>query len=245
MTQTEGTPGGKSGRVAQMRAAYVMTREQEPRIGLLLIGILLASIAVFTGIGFLVGSPLYWGVLGLPMGVLAATIVFGRRVERAAYTRIEGQLGAGASALQTLRRGWTIEPSVAVTRNQDVVHRAVGRPGIVLVGEGSSNRIGHLLANEKRKHARVAPETPIYDIIVGDGEGQVPLRRLAKHVMRLPANLRPAQVNELLRRLKALSANRQQVPIPKGPLPKGMKLPQLPSTQTQPEGTGRRGRRGG
>jgi hypothetical protein len=105
------------------------------------------------------------------------------------------------------------------------VHRVVGRPGIVLVGEGAPNRVGNLLANEKRKHARVAPDTPIYDIVVGDGKDQVPLRRLSKDVMKLPRNLRPAEVTELLHRLKALSANRQQLPIPKGPLPKNVKLP--------------------
>jgi hypothetical protein len=80
-------------------------------------------------------------------------------------------------------------------------------------------------------HARVAPDTPIYDVIVGDDKDQVPLRRLSNHVMKLPRNLRPAEVTELLQRLKALAANRQQLPIPKGPLPKGAKLP--PGTPRQ------------
>jgi hypothetical protein len=225
MAKREVTDDGKPGRIAQVRAAYRITKEAQPRIGLLLTGIFLGVVAVFTAVGFLLGQPILWGLFGLPFGFLIMMIIFGRRVEKAAYSRLEGQLGAGANALSTLRRGWTVEPAVAVTRNQDVVHRVVGRPGIVLVGEGAPNRVGNLLANEKRKHARVAPDTPIYDIVVGDGKDQVPLRRLSKDVMKLPRNLRPAEVTELLHRLKALSANRQQLPIPKGPLPKNVKLP--------------------
>lgn len=225
MAKRDTTPEKKPGRVAQVRAAYRITKEVQPRIGLILLGIFLAVLVVFVVIGLLLNSPILWGLVGLPFAFLVTVIVFGRRVEKAAYARLEGQLGAAANALSTLRRGWTVDPAVAVTRNQDVVHRVVGRPGIILVGEGVPNRVGNLLANEKRKHARVAPETPIYTIVVGDGKDQVPLRKLASHVMKLPRNLRPAEVTEVLFRLKALSAHRQQLPIPKGPLPRNIKLP--------------------
>ncbi|MFD2080123.1 protein of unknown function [Actinopolymorpha cephalotaxi] len=225
MAKRDETPEKQQGRVAQVRAAYSITKEVQPRIGLMLAGIFLAVIVVFVAVGFVLKNPILWGVTGIPFAVLLTVIFFGRRVEKAAYSRLEGQLGAGANALSTLRKGWTVDPAVAVTRNQDVVHRVVGRPGIVLVAEGAPNRVGNLLANEKRKHARVAPDTPIYDVVVGDGEGQVPLRRLSGHVMKLPRNLRPAEVTEVLNRLKALSANRSQLPIPKGPLPRNAKLP--------------------
>ncbi|MGW5358675.1 DUF4191 domain-containing protein [Actinopolymorpha pittospori] len=225
MAKRDDSPENKPGRVAQIRAAYSITKEVQPLIGLILLGIFLGVIVIFVAVGFVLDNPILWGVTGIPFGVLLTVIIFGRRVEKAAYSRLEGQLGAGANALSTLRRGWKVDPAIAVTRNQDVVHRVVGRPGIVLVGEGAPNRISNLLANEKRKHSRVAPDTPIYDVVVGDGEGQVPLRRLSGHVMKLPRNLRPAEVTEVLNRLKALSANRQQLPIPKGPLPKNAKLP--------------------
>ena len=55
----------------------------------------------------------------------------------------------------------------------DVVHRAVGRPGVVLVGEGSPTRLPSLLAAEKKRVARVAFDVPIHDFQVGDGQGQV------------------------------------------------------------------------
>ena len=103
-----------------------------------------------------------------PSGVLAALIVFGRRAERAAYAQLEGQPGAAAAALGVLKRGWKVQNAVAVTKNQDLVHRVVGRPGVILVGEGNEARVRHLLGVEKKKHARVVGETPIYDIVVGD-----------------------------------------------------------------------------
>jgi hypothetical protein len=104
------------------------------------------------------------------------------------------------------------------------VHRAVGRPGVVLVGEGTSaSRVANLLAQERRRHARVVGEAPVFDIVVGTDENQVPLRRLAKHVMKLPRSLRPAEVTELRSRLRALGT--QPVAMPKGPLPRGMKIP--------------------
>ena len=128
------------------------------------------------------------------------------------------------AALGTLRRGWDVTPVVATNKYQDVVHRAVGRPGVVLVGEGTSaNRVTNLLTQERRRHARVVGEVPVLDITVGNGPDQVPLRRVAKHVMKLPRSLRPAEVTELRARLRALGT--QPVPMPKGPLPRNAKVP--------------------
>ncbi|MGH8866640.1 MAG: DUF4191 domain-containing protein [Actinomycetes bacterium] len=214
---------GRRGRAAQIRAAYQMTKKADPRIGLLLFAIALAVLAVFVGVGFLVGYPIYAGVLGLPMALLAVTIVFGRRAERAAFGQVEGQPGAAGAVLNSLRRGWTVTSPVAVTKNQDIVHRAVGRPGIVLVGEGAPNRVTNLLAAERRRHARVAPDAPVYEVVAGDEEGQVKLRKLQRHLMKLPRNLKPADVREVNNRLRALGQT--SIPIPKGPLPKGMRMP--------------------
>ena len=83
-------------------------------------------------------------------------------------------------------------------------------------------RVRQLLAQEKRKVARVVGDTPIYDIVVGDGEGQVPLRKLSAHVMKLPRNLTAAEVNALGRRMSALGGAR--MPVPGGPLPGGKQM---------------------
>lgn len=215
-----------AGRLAQIRSAYRMTRKADPRVGWLLLASGFLVFAVMLAIGLLVGHPVYFGFLGVMLALVAMTVVFGRRAERAAYAQVEGQVGAAAAVLNSLRKGWTVTPAVAATRNQDVVHRAVGRPGVVLVGEGVPSRLGNLLAQEKRRLARVLPDTPVYDVQAGEGEGQLPLRKLNAHLMKLPRNLRPSQVSEVNKRLRALGS--MNVPLPKGPLPKGVKLPRGP-----------------
>jgi len=110
-----------------------------------------------------------------------------------------------------------------VTKNADIVHRVVGRPGIVLVGEGQPSRVKNLLAAERKKHARVAGGAPVIEVLAGSGEGEVDIRKLTKHVMKLPAALQPSEITDLLQRLKALDAVRPQVPMPKGPVPTSLK----------------------
>ncbi|MET9275023.1 DUF4191 domain-containing protein [Kribbella sp. NPDC003557] len=216
-------PEEKTSRLKQIRSAYQLTRKSEPLVGLVLAGIFLGIVALAVLGGFLVGPLLVWIPLGVALGFLAATIVFGRKVEKAAYSQIEGQAGAAASALQTLRRGWNVSPAVAVTKNSDIVHRVVGRPGIILVGEGQPSRVKNLLAAEAKKHNRVAGGAPVTQIVAGQGEGEIDIRKLTKYVMKLPAVLQPSEITDLLQRLKALDAVRPQVPMPKGPVPTSLK----------------------
>jgi hypothetical protein len=216
-------PAEKTSRLQQIRSAYQLTKKSDPRIGLLLAGIFLGITAVFVVLGLLVDSPLVVIPLGVALAFLGTTVIFGRRVEKAAYSQLEGQAGAAASALQTLRRGWDVTPAVAVTKNADIVHRVVGRPGIVLVGEGQPSRVKNLLTAERKKHVRVAGGAPVIEIVAGDGEGEVAIRKLTKYVMKLPATLQPSEITDLLQRLKALDAVRPQVPMPKGPVPSSLK----------------------
>jgi hypothetical protein len=216
-------PTEKTSRLKQIRSAYQLTKKSDPRIGLLLAGIFLGVAAIFVVVGLLVGPLLIWIPLGVALGLLATTVIFGRRVEKAAYSQIEGQTGAAASALQTLRRGWNVTPAVAVTKNADIVHRVVGRPGIVLVGEGQASRVKNLLTAERKKHVRVAGGAPVIEIVAGQGEGEIDIRKLTKYVMKLPASLQPSEITDLLQRLKALDAVRPQVPMPKGPVPTSLK----------------------
>jgi hypothetical protein len=157
------------------------------------------------------------------LGLLATLIIFSRRAQAAAYAQIEGRPGAAASALTTLRRGWKSDPAIALNKQQDIVHRVVGPPGIILVGEGNPNRLKPLLASERRRHERVASDTPVHEVIVGDGEGQVPLQKLTKHVQKMGRQVKPAEMTDILNRLKAIDAARPVAPMPKGPVPTSMK----------------------
>jgi hypothetical protein len=94
---------------------------------------------------------------------------------------------------------------------------------VVLVGEGNPQRLRALMATERRKHERVLPETPVHEVICGNGEGEVPLNKLVKHVTKLGKNLKPADITDVLNRLKAIDAQRGLLPMPKGPVPTSMK----------------------
>lgn len=216
----------KPSRSGQIRAAYTMTRKVDPMVGWLTLAAFFVVFAAVVAVGIVVGHPVYLGVVGAMLGVLAATIVFGKRAEKAAFSQVQGQPGAAAAALNMLRRGWTVTPGVAVTRNQDLVHRAVGRPGVVLIGEGVPTRLTNLLAQERKKVARYVPDVPIYDLQAGDEDGQLPLRKLNQHLMKLPRNLKSDQVGEVNRRLKALGT--MNLPVPKGPLPRNLRMPRGP-----------------
>ncbi len=151
------------------------------------------TFGVFLAIGFLIGHPIYLGILGLLLAFLATAIVFGRRAERAAFGQMEGQPGAAAAVLDNVGRGWTTTPAVAMNRSQDVVHRAVGKAGIVLVAEGNPNRVKSLLAAEKRKMARIVADVPVHDLLVGTGEGQVDAEEAPHdHAEAAPRPRRPA-----------------------------------------------------
>ncbi len=221
--------GGKKKRFARLRQigqAYKVASRTDKRLGLYTFGSAGLVLAVFVLIGVLAGPAWFWVLMGLPLALLVGTIIFTRRAEAAVYKQIEGQPGAAASALQTLRRGWFVEPAIAVNRQQDVVHRVIGKPGIILVGEGTSEgRVKNLLGQEHRRHARIAGEVPIHEIVVGKDEGQVPLRKLGRRVQKLPKAVSPAEMTEVRNRLRAMPSGANQLPIPKGPLPKNIKLP--------------------
>ena len=213
----------KQGTLSKLISAYKITRRRDRYIGLICLAAFLVVGLIFGGLFWVFLHPIAGVIVGTSTGMLAAMLIFGRRAERAAYAEFEGKPGAAAAALGVLRRGWQVQPAVAVTKSQDLVHRVVGRPGVVLIGEGNESRVRHLLSVEKKKHARVVGETPIYDMVVGEGPDSIPVQKLTKQIMKLPRNIRPADVTDVLQRLKALDAMRPQLPIPKGPMPTSMK----------------------
>ncbi len=215
----------KPGRIAQIRMVARIVREANPRALPIIALVAVGVIAAFTAAGLLTGLATFLIPLGVLLGVLAAVILFGRYAQSAQFAQIEGQPGAAAAVLQTLRGDWTVTPAVAGNRNMDVVHRVVGRAGVVLVGEGNPGGLASLLAAEKKRISRVAYDVPIYDVQVGNAEGQLQIRKLQQHVMKLPRNLKGVQVADLNHRLKALP---QAMQAPRGPLPKGARLPKGP-----------------
>ena len=206
----------KTPRFQTFRDAYAVTKQVKPWITIALVAIFLVTWAIGIAIGASLGHPYYFGFIFLPVALLATMFFFTRQAGTAAYSSIEGQIGAGASVLMAIRKGWTTTPAVAVARNQDMVHRSVGRAGIVLTGEGS-NSVRQMIADEKKKAERFAPGVPVTEVLVGTEEGRVPIRKLQKHLRRLPKKLTAHQMREVRARLKAVGG--MSMPIPKGPMP--------------------------
>ncbi|MFE0629067.1 DUF4191 domain-containing protein [Streptomyces sp. NPDC058864] len=219
------TSESNPGRLKQIAQTYKMTRRVDSKVGLVLAAVGIVTFGVILAIGFLIGHPIYAGILGFLLALLAMAIIFGRRAEKAAFGQLEGQPGAAAAVLDNVGRGWSVTPAVAMTRSQDVVHRAVGKAGIVLVGEGNPNRVRGLLASEKKKMARIVVDVPVTDFIVGNDEGQVPLKKIRTTLLKLPRVLPGPKVTEVNDRLRALGDLMSNMPVPKGPMPKGMRMP--------------------
>src|SRR6478735_5050274 len=207
-------------RVKQIFEAYRLTRQVDRLVGVYTLAAFLVPLVLVIAIGASIGHLFEGVLLAIPTAVLAALFVFGRRLEKARYSQVEGQPGAAAAVLESMRRGWTVTPVVQANKNQDLVHRAVGKPGIVLVGEGNPTRLRVLMTAERRFAQRVISDVPVTEIIIGDGEGQVPLRKLQAKLMKLPRALKPKQVTAVNARLRALGDAKDRMPIPKGPMPR-------------------------
>jgi len=217
----------------QVWDVFQMTRKADPTVP----WIMLAILVVAAGAGFAIGAIFNQGpyglFIGIPLGILLATIFLSRRAERAAYSSLEGQPGAVSAALGTIRRGWNIEeqPVAIDARSQTMVFRAIGRPGVVFIGDGGTRGIQQrLLEGERKRASRLVPDVPVHLIQTGREEGQVPLPKVATAVKKQKGKLTPAEVAEITKRLKALGAAR--IPVPKGVDP----------TRMRPDRKGMRGR---
>ena len=219
----------KAGRLKQIRMVAKLVNQQNKRALPITAAVALGIIVVFVLVGLFTNLIALLAPVGVLLGLSGAMILFGRFAQQAQYSAIDGQLGAAVAVMQSMRRGnWTVTPAVNGNRTMDVVHRAVGRPGVVLVGEGVPARVAPLIAAERKKTERVAHGVPIHEFQVGNGEGQLPVSKLQRKLTTLRPTLKPTAVSDLNYRLKALQPSMQ---MPKGPLPKGARMPKMPKGQ--------------
>jgi hypothetical protein len=225
-TRTEKEPG----RIKQMWQVFQMTRRYDPAITWLL----LLSFLVPTGLGVLLGALLsrdnilglvLYIIAGVMAGVLLVLIVLGRRAEAAAYSQIAGKPGAVGAVLKSgLRRNWTgSEMPVVVNKNQDAVYRAVGRGGVVLIGEGPRSRTQPMLDKERANIQRVLPNVPVNQLYVGPDPESLQLHKIVRALARFKRTLTKAEVMAVNNRLSSLG--RGGLPIPKGIDPNRVRAP--------------------
>jgi len=205
----------KPSRLKQIGEVFQMTRRHDPMVPWLMLLAFLGVVAVSLLVGFLLENWFTGLIIGIALGALAATLILSRRAERAAFAQIETQPGASGAALGTLKRGWITEgqPVAVNPRTQDAVFRAIGRPGVVLVSEGPSNRVKPLVDAERKRLARILPNVTIHVIESGRGEGQVPLSQIARKMNKLKGELTKTEVSAVSKRISSLGG---RLPIPKG-----------------------------
>ena len=222
----ETTEEKKPGRIAEIRQAYSAIKQLDAKIGWAMLLAALVTFAVIVGIGFLFGGLWRWYliIIAIPSALLAAVFVMNRRGNKAMYGALEGQAGAAGAALQSVgKRGWyaTTEP-VAIDANRAsraselsgaaMVFRALGRPGIVLIGEGPKQRVLKLLKAEEKKVTRVAPGVPVHLWVVGNGDDEVKVSKISSKLTRMRPVLTKEEASVVNKRLKSLGGLRTGVP---------------------------------
>ncbi|WP_105566601.1 DUF4191 domain-containing protein [Microbacterium halophytorum] len=178
------------------------------------IGVLLALLFQPTILGFVL-----WPIFGLMLGMIAAMLMMNRLATVVMYRRLDGNPGAAGHVVSNmLGRKWRgDEMPVGVNpKTQEAVYRAVGRGGIVLVGEGQRGRLKKLMRDENMKAKRAAAGVPVHTFYVGHGEDEVEIKHLAKTIKALPKTIDKATMGAVISRLESLSQSLSSLPIPKG-----------------------------
>lgn len=207
------------GRFKQIGMVFSFTAKRDRLfVPLVLAAVLVPLIAV--GVAIALGTSWLWLPGGIMVALLLTMLVLNWRSQKAMLSEAEGQPGAAASFVETLRGDWRVTPAIASTTQFDMVHLVIGRPGVILLGEGNPHRVRGLIAQEKRRLAKVIGTADLRDFIVGNEEGQLPLGKLRATIMKLPRTITGKDVNALDKRLTALSARPQ---MPKGAIPKNMR----------------------
>ena len=205
-------PEKEPGRIKQMWQVFQMTRRSDPAIVWFLIIAFIVPIAIATVLSValsrdnIIGIILYV-VAGVMGGLLLALVILGRRAERAAYSQIAGQPGAVGAVLKNgLRRSWigNEEPVGFSPKTKDAVYRAVGRPGVVLIGEGPRSRTQPMLDKERANVARLLPNVPIYQLHVGPDADSVPLYKVPAALRKFKNKLTKAEVQQIDKRLTSV-----------------------------------------
>jgi hypothetical protein len=224
MPSRNAAPDKGPGFFSQIRSLYRFTHEAYSWLPWLFVAIFVVAIALGVGVGFLippfaVWSVVLWGVVGLMLGLLACMMTMTRLSTSAMYHKIDGMPGAAGHVLSTsLGRSWNASdtPVGVNPKTQEAVYRAVGRGGVVIVGEGARGRLTRLVNEERSKAQRVASGVPVTVFYVGHGDDDVKISELAGAIKKLPKAIDKTTRAAVIKRLDSVSQSLASLPIPKG-----------------------------
>src|SRR3954447_22915196 len=153
-------------RLKQIGQVFAFTAKQDRWFVPLLVAAVLIPLAVTVLIALL-GLGLVWIPVGIMVALLAAMIVLNLRSNTAMMNVAEGQPGAAAQIVENLRGDWRVRPPASSPPQLDMVHVVIGRPGVILLGEGQPQRVRSLMGQEKRRLSKVIGNAPLYDYMIG------------------------------------------------------------------------------
>ncbi|MDN3494367.1 DUF4191 domain-containing protein [Planococcus sp. APC 4015] len=217
-------PEKRPGFFSQLRTLYTFTQKAFRWLPFMLAGIVLLGIAVGVTVGLLIPpaaiwSVILWGVTGLMLGVLGALMSMTRLSTSAMYKKLDGMPGAAGHVLSTsLGRKWQASdmPVGINPKTQEAVYRAIGRGGVVIVGEGTRGRLTRLVNDERMKVQRVASGVPIHVFYIGHGSDEVPIAKLPGAIKSLPKAIDRTTMAAVIKRVDSVSQTLASLPIPKG-----------------------------
>lgn len=211
----------------QLKQAFNIQRKRDKALVPIMVACILGGGLLFFLLGMWWGWKWFWLVMGLILGAVLAMFIFSRRLEKSMYEEVGDTPGAAGWTLENMRNTmgivWLTKTGVQANTHMDTVHRVVGNPGVVLVGEGDPKRLKPLMQKERKRVERLLAGVPVFEVYVGEGEGQVRTRDLQKHLLKLPKNYQKDEVYNLSAKLDAMDSRTrggQPAGLPGGPLPK-------------------------
>ena len=211
----------------QLKQAFDIQRKRDKALMPIMVACILGGGLLFFLLGMWWGWKWFWLVMGLILGAVLAMFIFSRRLEKSMYEEVGDTPGAAGWTLENMRNTmgivWLTKTGVQANTHMDTVHRVVGNPGVVLVGEGDPKRLKPLMQKERKRVERLLAGVPVFEVYAGEGEGQVRTRDLQKHLLKLPKNYQKDEVYNLSAKLDAMDSRTrggQPAGLPGGPLPK-------------------------
>ncbi len=223
----------RPGFFSQIKSLFRFTREVYSWLPWMQIALVLLGIGLGLVVAYLVPpvrwwNLVIWGLTGLMTGLLASLFLMTRLSTKVMYKKLDGTPGAVGHVISTsLGRKWQASdmPVGINPKTQEAVYRAIGRGGIVIVGEGARGRVARLVSEERAKAQRVAHGVPVTVLHVGHGDDDVHISQLSKTIKKLPKALNKATMAVVIRRVDSVSQSLASLPIPKGIDPTKMRAP--------------------
>lgn len=213
----------KRGFFKNLADSYKVAKRSFPNLGWWILGACSAVVLFFALYTYFAKAWISGPVFAIGFSFVVAIFMLGTFTRKASYRQITGIPGAAGAVLGQAPRGWFVqeEPIAVNPRNKDLVFRAIGRCGVVLVTEGPNNRVQKMVEDQKRQVNRVVPNVPVHIINTGTESNQVKLEHVIKKLRKFKRVLTPSEVNQVATRISTIST--LKLPIPKGVDPTRMR----------------------